>query len=387
MSANKVKPELIQENSTHRFVTEAEKTAISNVSGVNSGDETVTSVGTLINGATEKTTPVDADQLTLMDSADSNVLKKLSWTNLKATLKAYFDTLYNNYVHPVSHDPSIITQDETNRFVTDLEKITWNEKQNALGYIPEDTANKDEPNGYVGLDNDARIPADKLPINPTPFHRVPHIGILPAGNTMIQLPWTYSPIVKNIAVFLSGVKQNNDSLIFTNETTVHLASSFTEDVPYEITSTFVIYQSYSDGLAPTEVGTLTSGQDTIDLPWEYDNINKSVFVYINGIKKNINELIFSNPNQVKLVTPVASTVTYEVVPTVIMQEVLDHENIDSNVRAFGTVTTETPFYFNNNTVYTDTTITADKNAMSAGPITIAPEVTITIAEGAEWVIV
>jgi hypothetical protein len=54
----------------------------------------VTSVGSLINGAAEKTTPVDADMLGLMDSAASNVLKKLSWSSIKARLKAYFDTLY-----------------------------------------------------------------------------------------------------------------------------------------------------------------------------------------------------------------------------------------------------------------------------------------------------
>jgi hypothetical protein len=46
-----------------------------------------------INGATGKTTPVDADELALIDSAASNVLKKLTWANLKATLKTYFDSL------------------------------------------------------------------------------------------------------------------------------------------------------------------------------------------------------------------------------------------------------------------------------------------------------
>jgi hypothetical protein len=48
----------------------------------------------LIHAATGKTTPVDADELALVDSAASNVLKKLTWANLKATLKTYFDTLY-----------------------------------------------------------------------------------------------------------------------------------------------------------------------------------------------------------------------------------------------------------------------------------------------------
>lgn len=47
-----------------------------------------------ITAATAKTTPVDADVFGISDSAASGVLKKLSWTNIKATLKTYFDTLY-----------------------------------------------------------------------------------------------------------------------------------------------------------------------------------------------------------------------------------------------------------------------------------------------------
>lgn len=51
-------------------------------------------VGSSIHGATEKTTPVDADAFPLIDSAASNALKKLTWANIKVALKAYFDTLY-----------------------------------------------------------------------------------------------------------------------------------------------------------------------------------------------------------------------------------------------------------------------------------------------------
>lgn len=53
-----------------------------------------TNVGASINGATAKTTPVDADALPILDSAASNVLKKVTWANIKTTLKTYFDTLY-----------------------------------------------------------------------------------------------------------------------------------------------------------------------------------------------------------------------------------------------------------------------------------------------------
>lgn len=47
-----------------------------------------------VHASTSKATPVDADELPLSDSAASNALKKLTWANLKATLKTYFDTLY-----------------------------------------------------------------------------------------------------------------------------------------------------------------------------------------------------------------------------------------------------------------------------------------------------
>lgn len=34
----------------------------------------------------------------------------------------------NNYLHPENHPASIITQDADNRFVTDAEKTSWNNK-------------------------------------------------------------------------------------------------------------------------------------------------------------------------------------------------------------------------------------------------------------------
>lgn len=86
----------IADSTNKRYCTDAQKTVISNTSGTNSGNETTNSIGSLINGATAKTTPIDADMVGLMDSAASNVIKKLSWGNIKATLKTYFDTLYTN---------------------------------------------------------------------------------------------------------------------------------------------------------------------------------------------------------------------------------------------------------------------------------------------------
>lgn len=82
------------------YVTDAKLTVINNTTGTNSGNETTTTIGTLISGATAKATPIDADNFGYSDSAASNVLKKFTFANMKAALKTYFDTLYNNYVHP-----------------------------------------------------------------------------------------------------------------------------------------------------------------------------------------------------------------------------------------------------------------------------------------------
>lgn len=89
----------------------------SNLSNTNTWDETTTTIWTLINWATEKTTPVDADMIWLMDSAASNILKKLSWLNLKATLKTYFDSLTTTLTNK--------TINWTNNTITNISLTTW----------------------------------------------------------------------------------------------------------------------------------------------------------------------------------------------------------------------------------------------------------------------
>ena len=48
------------------------------------------------------TTPADGDHQLIWDvsATEEPTYRKVTWANIKATLKAYFDTLYNNYVHP-----------------------------------------------------------------------------------------------------------------------------------------------------------------------------------------------------------------------------------------------------------------------------------------------
>lgn len=58
--------------------------------------------GIVQHGDAAKSTPVDADELGLLDSAASWVKKTLTWANVKATLKTYFDAIYAAVGH--NHD-------------------------------------------------------------------------------------------------------------------------------------------------------------------------------------------------------------------------------------------------------------------------------------------
>lgn len=55
---------------------------------------TAINIGAINTAAASKNPPVDADTFPITDSEAANVIKKLSFTNLKAFLKTYFDTLY-----------------------------------------------------------------------------------------------------------------------------------------------------------------------------------------------------------------------------------------------------------------------------------------------------
>jgi len=79
-------------------------------------------IASSIVGVAAKTTPVNADTVPIIDSAASSALKEVTWANIKATLKSYFDTLYNKYVHP-NHSGEVTSaadgaQTITNKAVT-----------------------------------------------------------------------------------------------------------------------------------------------------------------------------------------------------------------------------------------------------------------------------
>lgn len=84
-----------------------------------------------------------------VDKVTGKGLSTNDYTTVEQTKLSGIEAGANNYTHPANHAPSIITQDASNRFVTDTEKSTWNGKQPAGSYLvaadisgKEDSANK-----------------------------------------------------------------------------------------------------------------------------------------------------------------------------------------------------------------------------------------------------
>lgn len=82
------------------------------IGGAVGGSETTTTLGTLINGATAKTTPVDADNVPITDSAASHVTKKVTWANIKATLLSYFNSIYQPLISGASISTATVAGDD-----------------------------------------------------------------------------------------------------------------------------------------------------------------------------------------------------------------------------------------------------------------------------------
>lgn len=78
----------------------------------------------------------DILDLAVAGKVDKVAGKGLSDENFTAAEKnklAGIATGANNYTHPANHPASIITQDVSNRFVTDTEKANWNAKETPAG--------------------------------------------------------------------------------------------------------------------------------------------------------------------------------------------------------------------------------------------------------------
>lgn len=86
----------------------------------------------LVDSTTSGTKKMDLSVVKNVDNHIDGTTNKV-FTGTEKTKLSGIAVGANNYEHPANHPPSIITQDLNNRFVTDSEKSTWNNKSDFGG--------------------------------------------------------------------------------------------------------------------------------------------------------------------------------------------------------------------------------------------------------------
>lgn len=73
------------------------------------GSANITVIAPGTNAATAKTTPVDADSFPIVDSAAANVLKKVTFADLKTWVKSYYDSVASTMANKTLTAPTLTT--------------------------------------------------------------------------------------------------------------------------------------------------------------------------------------------------------------------------------------------------------------------------------------
>jgi hypothetical protein len=139
-----------ESNSNTNAFSDTEKTKLAGIEdGATAGAMSNADVKTAYEANANTNAFTDAEKSKLL-TVESNAAADMSAAEIKSVYEsnsntnAYTDaektklsgiaTSANNYVHPISHPPSIIVQDTNNRFVSDAEKTVWGSKADPNNY-------------------------------------------------------------------------------------------------------------------------------------------------------------------------------------------------------------------------------------------------------------
>jgi len=127
------------------------KYLIDNIASTYQAALTDVNFGSFSNGLTGKTTPVDADSVNIVDSADSNKAKKVSLTNFKAFLKTYFDGLYSVPCITITTSVSIDTDTTSSSYGQHGRNTKIANSTNAINLTVQTSSNADFVASYTKI--------------------------------------------------------------------------------------------------------------------------------------------------------------------------------------------------------------------------------------------
>jgi hypothetical protein len=148
------------------------------------------------------------------------------------------------YAHPANHPPSIITQDSSNRFVTDAEKTAWNAKQPAGTYATGTGSASGVNTGDQTLPTLSSLGGQAALVSGTSIKTINSVSVLGSGNIVTG------------DVTLAGVQT------LTNKTITDIVFAMTGTTP-ALTATNGAVQTWTLTAASTPTNALTSGQSII----------------------------------------------------------------------------------------------------------------------------
>lgn len=133
-----------------------------NIHAPGSDAEDATSIAAIHSGVTADSV-ADADTFNFVQSV-GGLLKKITWSNIKATLKSYFDTLYSAINH--DHDSRYYTENETDNLLSGKSDTSHNHTGTYEPVFSKNSAfNKDfgAASGTVCQGNDSRLSDERTP--------------------------------------------------------------------------------------------------------------------------------------------------------------------------------------------------------------------------------
>ena len=149
----------------------------------------------------------------------------------------------------------------------------------------------------------------------------------------------------------------------------------------------------SAGFVSTAYQDLTGGTGTSHTLDHPVGTAQDIEVYIGNVRQEPGEAYTVSGTTLTLTTAVAAADDFYVVfqnkaiGTATHPSTADLQAASATFSGTVQITGNLPIYENSQTVNADYTITNNRNAMSAGPITVADGVTVTVGSGETWTVV